>query len=82
MNQIIIKFPFDIELNKDERKNMFQSVQVVNPYSGEGCSLPRYADKIYRAIKAAEISEDYKKLRKGLNWFSKHFTNEYYTLLD
>jgi len=82
MNEITIKFPFDIQLNKSERKNMLEHISVANPYSQEVCSLPRYAYKIYIAIKAAEISEDYKTLRKGLDWFSKYFTQQYYTLLD
>ena len=82
MNEIKIKFPFDIQLDKSERKNMFEHVTVSNPYSNEQCMLPRYAYKIYLATKAAEISEDYKKLRKGLDWFTKYFNLQYYVLLD
>ena len=34
------------------------------------------------AIKNAEVDGKHKKMRKLLDWFSKNFTDEYYTLLD
>ena len=36
----------------------------------------------YVAIKNAEVDGKHKKMRKLLGWFSKNFTDEYYTLLD
>ena len=57
-------------------------VEVVNPYSGQKCILPRFARSVYVAIKNAEVDGKHKKMRKLLDWFSKNFTDEYYTLLD
>ncbi len=57
-------------------------VEVVNPYSGQKCILPRFARGVYVAIKNAEVDGKHKKMRKLLDWFSKNFTDEYYTLLD
>jgi hypothetical protein len=53
-----------------------------NPYSNEEATLPLFASKVYDAIKDAEIKEDYKTMRKGISWFQKHFTKQYFILLD
>ena len=55
---------------------------VTNPYSGESCQLPRYAVAVYDTIKGAELLGDQGTMRKGLDWFQKNFTDEYYVLLD
>ena len=44
--------------------------------------LPAFAVAIYATIIGAEQTEDYTLMQKGLTWFQKNFTNEYYTLLD
>ena len=44
--------------------------------------LPTFAVAIYDTIIGAERVEDYTLMQKGLTWFQKNFTNEYYTLLD
>jgi len=44
--------------------------------------LPAFAVAIYDTIIGAEQTEDYKLMQKGITWFQKNFTNEYYTLLD
>jgi hypothetical protein len=44
--------------------------------------LPNFARGVYYKIKNAEINEDYKTMRKGISWFQKHFTKQYYILLD
>ena len=51
-------------------KNM-QSIK----YNGKTIKLP--CD-----ILNAEIDENYKKMQKCITWFQKHFTSQYYTLLD
>ena len=56
--------------------------KVTNPYSGESCELPRYAVAVYDVIKGAELLEDGKTMQKGIAWFQKYFTDQYYTLLD
>jgi hypothetical protein len=44
--------------------------------------LPAFAVAIYDTIIGAERTEDYTVMQKGLTWFQKNFTNEYYVLLD
>ena len=44
--------------------------------------LPAFVVAIYDTIIGAEQTEDYTLMQKGLTWFQKNFTNEYYTLLD
>ena len=75
-----MKLPFKIMLDDPKSKNAMEEVQ--NPYSGKSCELPRYAVAVYDVIKGAEITNDYKTMRKGLDWFQKNFTNQYYVLLD
>ena len=48
----------------------------------QGAMLPAFAVAIYDTIIGAEASEDYTLMQKGITWFQKNFTNEYYTLLD
>ncbi len=55
---------------------------ITNPYSNLKAVLPAFAVAIYDTIKGAERTEDYKTMDKGLTWFQKNFTSEYYTLLD
>ena len=50
--------------------------------SQQYAKLPAFAVAIYDTIIGAEASEDYTLMQKGLTWFQKNFTNEYYTLLD
>jgi hypothetical protein len=75
-----MKLPFKIMLSDPKSKNAMET--VTNPYSGESCELPRYAVAVYDVIKGAELLEDSKTMRKGIDWFQKNFTNQYYTLLD
>ena len=44
--------------------------------------LPAFAVAIYDTIIGAEQTEDYTLMQKGLTWFQKNFTDEYYVLLD
>jgi len=44
--------------------------------------LPAFAVAIYDTIIGAERVEDYTLMQKGLTWFQKNFTDEYYVLLD
>jgi len=75
-----MKLPFKIMLSDPKSKNAME--EVTNEYSGETCKLPRYAVAVYNVIKGAELTEDYKTMRKGLDWFQKNFTDQYYVLLD
>ena len=71
-----IKLPCDILYNDIE------IVTQTNPYSNQSCELPKFARGVYCAIKNAEIDGNYKKMRKCITWFQKHFTSQYYILLD
>jgi len=53
-----------------------------NPFSNQSCDLPRFARGVYYAIKNAEIDGKYKKMQKLITWFQKHFTNQYFILLN
>ena len=55
---------------------------VANRFSGESVMLPPDAIAVYDSIMGAEMMGDYKTVRKGLDWFRKHFPSEYMVLLD
>ena len=57
-------------------------VTETNPFSNESCDLPKFARGVYYAIKNAEINGNYKKMQKLITWFQKHFTKQYFILLD
>ena len=57
-------------------------VEVKNPFSGEKCVLQPTAIAVYDCIKVAEAVEDFDIVRKGLDWFIKHYPKEYGVLLD
>ena len=44
--------------------------------------LPAFAVAIYDTIIGAEQTEDYDTMQKGLDWFSRNFTDAYFKLLD
>ncbi len=48
----------------------------------QSAKLPAFAVAIYDTIIGAEMTEDYTLMQKGLTWFQKNFTDEYYVLLD
>ena len=50
--------------------------------SQQYAKLPAFAVAIYDTIIGAEQTEDWDLMQKGLDWFSRNFTNEYYVLLD
>lgn len=71
-----MKLPFNCMVLDSE------PVFVENPFSGEGCMLTPEAVAVYDTLKGAEMTGDWKTLRKGLDWFIENFTKEYYILLD
>ena len=75
-----MKLPFKIMLEDPKSKHALET--VTNPYSGQSCQLPRYAVAVYDVIKGAELTGDVTLMRKGLDWFQKNFTDQYYVLLD
>ena len=61
-------------------------IAVANRFNAVGnyqaCMLPAFAVAIYDTIIGAEQTEDWDLMQKGITWFQKNFTNEYYVLLD
>ena len=62
--------------------NPVKEMTITNPYSNDSVKLPAFAVAIYDTIKGAEHTEEYDIVQKGLTWFQKNFSSEYYTLLD
>lgn len=57
-------------------------VEVTNPFSGEACMLEPDAVAVYDTIMGANMTGRYDLVRKGCEWFRKHFPKEYMILLD
>jgi hypothetical protein len=68
--------PFEVEIMDKA------PVEVANPYSGEKVMLEPIAVAVYDCIKGAEYMEDSETMRKGIEWFQKHYVKEYMVLLD
>jgi hypothetical protein len=74
------RIPFDVNLNLDPKEKL---IDVPNMFSGATASLPWFAVAVYDMIKGAErLPKIMTLMQQGLTWFSKHFPNEYMTLLD
>lgn len=71
-----VKLPFDCMILDTE------PVEVKNRFSGESCMLTPEAVAVYDTIMGSEMIGDYNTIRKGLDWFRKHFPAEYMILLD
>jgi hypothetical protein len=82
-------FPTFLEKMMTNRKLPFtcqildtEDVLITNRYSGESVMLPPDAVAVYDVTMGAEMLGDYKTVRKGLDWFRRHFPAEYMVLLD
>jgi|TARA_R110000824_G_scaffold60325_1_gene161318 hypothetical protein len=76
------RIPFVLMMDNNELITQQQEVTRTNPFSNVTVTLPRYAGMVYDKIKTAEVDEEYDIMQKGLDWFSRNFTDQYYTLLD
>ena len=72
------KLPFDVGLSDEPTA----TDTIANRFSGEEVQLPQFAIAVYDTITGAEMLEDYSTVRKGLDWFRRHFAKEYMVLLD
>jgi hypothetical protein len=61
--------------------NQPKSVET-NPYSEESYELSSLETTVYRFVKVSERKNDYKNLRKGLDWFRRNNAKAYMVLLD
>jgi hypothetical protein len=68
--------PFDCTVMDSE------PVTVTNPFSGDSCELTPEAVAVYDVVIGANLIGDYKTVRKGIDWFRKHYAREYMILLD
>ena len=70
-----IKLPFQCIVGTESEK-------ISNPFSGESITLPPEAVAVYDTIMGCQMVGDYKRMQKGLDWFSRHFPEAYMVLLD
>ena len=61
---------------------MTDKIKTTNPYSGESEVLTNDEAMLYDMIKQAEQMEEYTKMQKGLDKFSRLNPKAYMTLLD
>ena len=66
--------------------NPLKEMTIHNRFNDEhhqvSAKLPAFAVAIYDTIIGAEQTEDYDTMQKGLDWFSRNFTDAYFKLLD
>ena len=78
-----ISKPFDqCFMGSDPTKEMTIHNRFNDENYQQSAILPAFAVAIYDTIIGSEMSEDFDTMQKGLTWFQKNFTEEYYTLLD
>ena len=71
-----IKMPFDCSIYPDKQ------VTIANRFTGQKCTMPGFAASVYDVIIGAEMIHDYDTVRLGLDWFKKHFAEQYMVVLD
>lgn len=70
-----IKLPFECMVGTENEV-------ITNPFSGQSITLSPEAVAVYDTIQGCQLIGDYKTMRKGLDWFSRHFPEAYMVLLD
>jgi len=89
-----ITLPFKAE----PEETAWTSTEMVsrrNPFSGQAIELPEFAAKVYDYTIAANLKAEHEDkaqhwgyspywpaVRRGLDWFRRHFAKEYMVLLD
>ena len=48
-----------------------EKIKTTNPYSGQSIDLTQEESILYKAIKTAEVQEDYERMQKRISKFSK-----------
>tara|TARA_X000001388_G_scaffold74214_1_gene66867 strand:+ start:88 stop:339 length:252 start_codon:yes stop_codon:yes gene_type:complete len=72
------KLPFKVALPEDPTTEE----TISNRFGGESCILPAFAVAVYDVIMGAEMFQDWKSHRQGLDWFIENFPQQYMVLLD
>ena len=71
-----IKMPFDCQIYPEKE------VKIKNRFTGQETTMPGFAAAVYDTIIGAEQFEDWDTVRLGLDWFKKHFAEQYMVVLD
>lgn len=58
------------------------NVTVTNPFSGASCELTPEEVAVYDYLQGCQLMQDYKGLRKCLDWFITNNAKAYMILLD
>ena len=87
-----IKLPFP---DADYSDQPLEMEEVKNPFSGQSIAMPKFAVAVYDVTMGSNhLAESYDRkhgtgtsghwdtVRKGLDWFRRHFAKEYMVLLD
>ena len=91
-NNKTIKLPFP---DADYSSDPLEMETVQNPVSGQSIAMPKFAVAVYDVIMGSNLRAEkydaihgmgschaWQDVRKGLNWFRRHFAKEYMVLLD
>ncbi len=87
-----IKLPFP---DADYSSDPFGMETITNPFSGQSIAMPKFAVAVYDVIMGSNLMAEkydaihgtgschaWNDVRKGLDWFRRHFAKEYMVLLD
>ena len=88
-----LKLPFDF--GGESKSTSTEMVNRTNPFSGQSIDLPAFAAAVYDHTISSNLkaetedkgqfwgySQHWSSVRKGLDWFRRHFGKEYMVLLD
>ena len=92
-NNKTIKLPFNgADYGGDQA---LEQVTIANRFTGQETSMPKFAVAVYDIIIGSEwrataedkhlgtgASKQWDNVRKGLDWFRKHFAEQYMVVLD
>jgi hypothetical protein len=59
-----------------------EKIKTTNPYSGQSIDLTQEESILYKAIKTAEVQEDYERMQKRIDKFSRLNPKAYMVLVD
>ena len=87
-----IKLPFP---DADYSSDPFGMETITNPFSGQSIAMPKFAVAVYDVTMGSNLMAErydskhgtgtapqWNDVRKGLDWFRRHFAKEYMVLLD
>ena len=58
------------------------TIKTTNPFSGQSIMLTGEEHKLYKAVKLAEVQEDWERMQKRLDKFIRLNPKAYMVLLD